>query len=60
MNQMTPKGKVIIFYSYVLSLNLDENFMGIADLLLPCACFLGDFLKFSKLISSQKEQSTDR
>ena len=41
------KEKFIFFFTYVLSLNLDENFMGIAVFfLLPCACFLGDFLSF--------------
>jgi hypothetical protein len=41
--------------TYVLSLNLDENFMGKAVLYFASLfLFLGDFLKFSKLISSQK------
>jgi hypothetical protein len=28
--KLETEGKVNIFYTYVLSLNLDENFMGIA------------------------------
>jgi hypothetical protein len=50
MNQMTPEGKVNIFFIYVLSLNLDESFMGIADLYVAYMClFFKRFFEVFKI-----------
>jgi hypothetical protein len=46
---LKQKEKLIFFSTHVLRLNLDENFMGIADLYFASLClFLGDFLKLKQ------------